>query len=375
MGKLALTKVKDLELGKFTLTATRLMVKSKPTFDDWVALGAWLQRADGAVAWWLGDWALFGEGNFEDRASQILDATHWDEKRLANVRWVCSAVGASRRRRDLSFEHHASVSRMDPDDQTKWLAKAHKHGWNIHEFRRAIRIARRGRKFREQGLPAGKFRVLYADPPWKYQDEGVVNDTAYTRAEKHYPTMEADEIAALPILDMVADDAALLLWVPVPLLEDAFPVLHAWGFEYRSNFVWDKVMHQPGNYNSVRHEHLLIGVRGSATQEGDELFDSVQTIERSNRHSEKPEDFRVMIDKMYPPMKGIADRIELFARSDAPKGWKAWGNEMMVEPTPEPSPGTQTVEDALPPPNAEGEADTDAEAQQRAKGSRRRRAS
>jgi N6-adenosine-specific RNA methylase IME4 len=52
------------------------------------------------------------------------------------------------------------------------------------------------------------------------------------------------------------------------------------------------------------------------------LFDSVQSIERTE-HSRKPEEFRDIINTLYPSGK----KIELFRRGDAPEGWQTWGNE------------------------------------------------
>jgi N6-adenosine-specific RNA methylase IME4 len=48
----------------------------------------------------------------------------------------------------------------------------------------------------------------------------------------------------------------------------------------------------------------------------------VLRIERTGRHSEKPEEFRKLIDTLYPN----GPRIELFART-AVEGWERWGNE------------------------------------------------
>src|SRR4030095_7531257 len=96
----------------------------------------------------------------------------------------------------------------------------------------------------------------------------------------------------------------------------------AWGFEYKTAFIWDKVKHNYGHYNSVRHELLLIATKGSCVPDSNELYDSVVVIEREE-HSSKPEYFRSIIDEMYRP-KG-KDRIELFARSKLPKGWIGWG--------------------------------------------------
>jgi MT-A70 len=110
-----------------------------------------------------------------------------------------------------------------------------------------------------------------------------------------------------------------------PMLECAFPVIKAWGFDYKASFVWDKVKHNMGHYNSVRCEYLLVATRGSCTPDVAKLFDNVISIERTS-HSAKPPEFRHMIDTLYP----YGNRLELFAREKA-KRWQAWGAEA---PTP-----------------------------------------
>jgi N6-adenosine-specific RNA methylase IME4 len=103
-------------------------------------------------------------------------------------------------------------------------------------------------------------------------------------------------------------------------------VFTAWGFAYKASFVWDKVKHNMGHYNSVRHEFLLVCTRGSCTPDAAQLFDSVQSVERT-AHSAKPEIFRTIIDTLYP----IGRRLELFARGQAAAGWSIWGNEVRNE--------------------------------------------
>ena len=168
-------------------------------------------------------------------------------------------------------------------------------------------------------VPSSKYRVLYADPPWRYGNKGLDD---YGHAERHYPTMSISELCALSIRELAEDNAVLFLWVTSPLLEECFPVIKAWGFSYKTSFVWDKVKHNFGHYNSVRHELLLVCTRGSCTPDVNKLFDSVQSIERSDEHSEKPEEFRAIIDTLYTHGK----RIELFARRQI-DGWDTWGNE------------------------------------------------
>lgn len=161
-----------------------------------------------------------------------------------------------------------------------------------------------------------KYRVIYADPPWSYNDKQ--NIEVLGGAEKHYTTMALDELCALPV--PAEDNAVLFMWVTSPLLEDGFKVINAWGFKYKSSFVWDKIAHNMGHYNSVRHEFLLIATKGSCTPDVPRLFDSVVSIERTE-HSRKPNEFRNMIDTLYPS----GGRLEMFAR-EAPEGWDVWGN-------------------------------------------------
>ena len=190
----------------------------------------------------------------------------------------------------------------------------------------SISEARREVNKRDKAQPPpmrGKYRVIYADPPWSYGNSGVIGETDnYGHVERHYPSMSIEELCALPVKDLAENDSVLFLWVTSPLLAECFPVITSWGFKYKTSFVWDKVKHNFGHYNSVRHEMLLICTRGSCTPDSDEKIDSVQTIERSEKHSEKPEEFRAIIDRLYPNGK----RIELFSRKSA-DGWEGWGNE------------------------------------------------
>lgn len=161
-----------------------------------------------------------------------------------------------------------------------------------------------------------KYRVIYADPPWSYNDK--LDTTKSGGAVKHYPTMPLEDICAIPV--PAEKNAVLFLWTTSPQLEDSFKVINAWGFKYKSSFVWDKVGHGMGHYNSVRHEFLLIAVRGSCTPDVKRLYDSVVSIEKTE-HSRKPKEFRDMIDTLYP----VGNRLEMFAR-EAQEGWDVWGN-------------------------------------------------
>ena len=167
--------------------------------------------------------------------------------------------------------------------------------------------------------PTGKYRVIYADPPWKYGDQLTEN---YGATRFHYPSMSIADLCALPVRELSEENAVLFLWVTSPILPECFDVIAAWGFKYKASFVWDKVKHNMGHYNSVRHEFLLIWTKGSCLPDTPQLFDSVQSIERPE-HSRKPDEFRKIIETLY----SSGARIELFARETS-DGWESWGNEL-----------------------------------------------
>jgi N6-adenosine-specific RNA methylase IME4 len=186
-------------------------------------------------------------------------------------------------------------------------------------IRHALKLVRR-EEAAKIPPPTGKYRVIYADPPWQYGNSGLQN---YGHAESHYPTMSIEEICRLPIRALAEENAVLFLWVTAPLLMEANAVIEAWGFRYKTNLVWDKQQHNFGYYLSMRHEHLLIATRGSCLPDLDDLLPSIQAIPRSSRHSEKPEAFRKLIERLYR----YGNYLELFARKQT-EGWTAWGDSV-----------------------------------------------
>jgi N6-adenosine-specific RNA methylase IME4 len=171
-----------------------------------------------------------------------------------------------------------------------------------------------------QPLPAGPYRVIYADPPWKYYNR---DPTYHGHASDRFPPLSIAEICALPVRRIVEKSAVLFLWVTAPLLFECTPILKAWGFAYKTNIVWDKDTYQYGYYVSGEHEHLLIATRGSCKPDVGERYPSVMTIKPTALFAEKPKDFRGLIDTLYPRGR----RIELFARVH-PDGWDVWGNQV-----------------------------------------------
>ncbi|MHB8409440.1 MAG: MT-A70 family methyltransferase [Acidiferrobacterales bacterium] len=161
-----------------------------------------------------------------------------------------------------------------------------------------------------------KFGVIYADPPWRYANQGTRGATS-----GHYQGMTIEEIIALPVEQLSADDCFLHLWTTNGFLKDAITILEAWGFEFKSNFIWTKPQMGMGNYWRVSHEILLLGKRGSPAWHAKGLH-SWGTFPR-RKHSAKPEEVRAMIERANPG----GPYLELFARRTAP-GWTVWGNQI-----------------------------------------------
>ena len=83
----------------------------------------------------------------------------------------------------------------------------------------------------------GKYQIIYADPPWSYDDKALNRGGA----ERHYSTMKLEDICALPVAEIAADDALLFMWGAWPKLFEAKAVIEAWGFEFKTcAFVWVK---------------------------------------------------------------------------------------------------------------------------------------
>ena len=95
-------------------------------------------------------------------------------------------------------------------------------------------------------LPKGKYKIIYADPPWKYGQEQHSKEEQDTVLASHYPSMETNQICALPINELAGENSVLFLWTTSPKLYEAKEVIDAWGFEYKASIIWDKVKHNVG---------------------------------------------------------------------------------------------------------------------------------
>ena len=122
-------------------TRVGLLFPSSLDFDDWARAGAKIAGLIDSFGWCMGDWLVYGQDKFDDRYSEVTAAVGLDYQTLRNYAWVARKVDLSRRRESLSFQHHAEVARLSPDEQNRWLDLAVENRWSRNELRRHLRSA------------------------------------------------------------------------------------------------------------------------------------------------------------------------------------------------------------------------------------------
>lgn len=173
-------------------------------------------------------------------------------------------------------------------------------------------------------FPAKKYQIIYADPPWSYRNKGT-----RAAAEKHYSTMSIEDIKALPVADIAADNCVLFLWTTFPMLREALETIEAWGFEYKTlAFCWAKRNKSGkgwfwglGNWTRSNPEICLLAIKGHPQRVSAAVHSLLDCP--VGKHSAKPAEARERIVELM----GDIPRIELFARERVP-GWDCWGDEV-----------------------------------------------
>lgn len=295
-------------------------------FDEWAGIGRTLQQMERSVMWWIGDWLRYGERRYGETYSQAIEVTDYSVDTLRQAKWVAEAIEPCKRLHNLSWTHHRDAASLPPEQRDEALATAARDGLSTRELKALCRQEKNRvgakhdtctvmdlHRLVERGT---KFGTVYADPPWIYDNQATRAATG-----NHYGGLTVDELCELPVADLVSDDAHLHLWTTNAFLFDCPRIFDAWGFEFRSSFVWVKPQMGIGNYWRNSHEFLLTGIRGSAKRFNDRALKSWLECDRS-RHSEKPFIVRDYIRRASP-----GPYLEMFARTPA-DGWTCWGNEI-----------------------------------------------
>jgi site-specific DNA-methyltransferase (adenine-specific) len=173
-------------------------------------------------------------------------------------------------------------------------------------------------------FPDKKYQIIYADPPWSYNDESCSGS-----AQEQYNTMKIEDICNLPVNELADSDCVLFMWATYPLLPEALDVIKSWGFKYKSiAFQWIKLNSENGKefyglgrWTRGNTEPCLLATKGKPHRINPDVFQIIRSPLKE--HSKKPSITRSKIIHLM----GDIPRIELFSR-DKIEGWDCWGNEV-----------------------------------------------
>ena len=177
---------------------------------------------------------------------------------------VVAAVDAG----NLAVSTAAQAAKLEPEVQEDLAAKA-----RAGDGRALLKVLKQRKRDANEralagaqlALPEKRYGVILADPEWKF--ETWSNDGKLLSADNHYAVSDLADIKARDVPSIAADDCVLFLWATVPMLPEALEVMAAWGFTYKTSFVWVKDRAGTGYWNRNRHEYLLVGTRGSVPRQ------------------------------------------------------------------------------------------------------------
>lgn len=146
-----------------------------------------------------------------------------------------------------------------------------------------------------------KYKIIYADPPWSYRDKALAGDRG---AGCKYDVMSIQDIKDLPVKDLADEDCVLFMWVTMPMLEEAFDLMRAWGFEYKTcAFTWvkqnkkaDSLFWGMGNWTRANAELCLLGIKGKPKRMDAGVHSVI--LSHIEEHSKKPAETRDRIVKL-----------------------------------------------------------------------------
>lgn len=189
-------------------------------------------------------------------------------------------------------------------------------------------------------LPEERFGLISIDPPWHFRSRAPsANPESERSPQAHYPTMDLEQIAAIPMKQLALPDCYVMLWITGPLLVEGVHnrLFKAWGCRPSSTaFVWIKLWN---NFDTdslfktpLLEADLALGM-GFTTRSNAEFvmlarFGSPNVARRDIRqvivsprreHSRKPEEFYRRAEHF---CKG--PRLDMFAGAERP-GWTSFG--------------------------------------------------
>lgn len=203
------------------------------------------------------------------------------------------------------------VQKRNPELTTK----VHRGDIALSNAYRQVKGSEERQRIASTKPPQGTYQVIVVDPPWPFTSRQ--SDPTHEIASP-YGIKSIDEIKAFDI--PAADDSILWLWVPNTFLHDAFHVLEAWGFKYRTTLTWAKNFVGLGDWLGGQTEHCLLATKGNyrVFRKNESTFLEAPRA----KHSQKPDKFYELVGGLCP-----GEKIDMFARKKH-EGWSYWGVEV-----------------------------------------------
>jgi len=172
-----------------------------------------------------------------------------------------------------------------------------------------------------------KYSVIYADPPWQFNNKKT-GGSMKSGAASQYRVTSIEDLKQLDVASITADDAILIMWYVGAMPQEALDLVQAWGFTVKNmnGFVWNKLTKKGlpffgmGFYTRAGSESAIIATKGKFKPESHSIRAVIAS--KVSKHSVKPEAFRIAINCLC----GDLPKLEMFARKSS-DGWDVFGDE------------------------------------------------
>jgi len=135
---ISLTENKEIVYASFVLRKNGLEPVGTPDFEQWLECGEFINKAKGAVHFWIGDWLNYGERQWGEKYLEAIEQTGYNYQTLRDDKWIAARVDLSRRRDKLSFDHHKTIAGLDAEEQETLLKDAVEKKLDSKAFRKYV---------------------------------------------------------------------------------------------------------------------------------------------------------------------------------------------------------------------------------------------
>lgn len=183
-----------------------------------------------------------------------------------------------------------------------------------------------------------KYKIVYADPPWDFNDKKT-GGSFKSAAKQKYRTTTTYDLCCMPMRYMIEDDAILIMWYVNSMPDDALQLARAWGFKKllsMNGLIWGKITKTGKRHFGMGHgtrnctESALIMYNGSLSRlirdrSIRNYFEAKMPVDSCGKyiHSAKPKEAIKIVEKLCTD----GNKLEMFSRSPT-EGWDVFGNEV-----------------------------------------------